>query len=141
MHVLLTEASFGDADFLVRHLRDAGCLVSRCHSSVGVCRAFAPGGCCPLDEPFAQPDLVVDVRGQGAELTAREYGVVCAVRDRLPVALVSPDEEVRAEVPPGLEDRVTVIDVEGLLATCRAASADDLAPPSSAGGVFGPRRS
>jgi hypothetical protein len=122
MHVLLTESSFGDADFLVRHLRDAGCLVSRCHSRAGLCRALAPGGRCPLDEPFAQPDLLVDVRGQGSELTAREFGVVCAVRDHVPVALVSPDPDVRAEVPSGLENRVTVIDVDGLLATCRAAS-------------------
>ncbi|MFI5589487.1 hypothetical protein ACIA5G_30850 [Amycolatopsis sp. NPDC051758] len=122
MHVLLTEASFGDAEFLVQPLRDTGCLVSRCHSRAGLCRALAPGGRCPLDEPFAQPDLVVDVRGQGAELTAREFGVVCAIRDNVPVALVSPDPDVRAEIPPGLENRVTVIDVEGLLATCRAAS-------------------
>ncbi|MEQ0557992.1 hypothetical protein ABJI51_02830 [Amycolatopsis sp. NEAU-NG30] len=122
MHVLLTEASFGDADFLVQPLRDAGCLVSRCHTRAGLCRALAPGACCPLDEPFAQPDLVVGVRGQEPELTAREYGVVCGVRDRVPVALVSPDPDVRPEVPPGLANRVTVIDVEGLLATCRAAS-------------------
>ncbi|KDN21536.1 hypothetical protein [Amycolatopsis rifamycinica] len=122
MHVLLTESSFGDADFLVQPLRDAGCLVSRCHTRAGLCRALAVGGRCPLDEPFAQPDLLVDVRGQGAELTAREYGVVCAVRDHVPVALVSPDPDVRAEVPGGLEERVTVIDADGLLATCRAAS-------------------
>lgn len=122
MHVLLTEASFGDADFLVQPLRDTGCLVSRCHSRAGLCRALAPGGCCPLDEPFAQPDLVVDVRGQGPDLTAREYGVVCAIRDHVPIALVSPDPDVRAEIPAGLENRVTVIDVDGLLATCKAAS-------------------
>lgn len=122
MHVLLTEASFGDAAFLVQPLRDTGCLVSTCHSRSGLCRALTPGRCCPLDEPFAQPDLVVDVRGQGTELTAREYGVVCAIRDHLPVALVSPDPDVQAEVPDGLENRVTVIDVDGLLATCRAAS-------------------
>ncbi|MEU4248102.1 hypothetical protein AB0F15_11870 [Amycolatopsis sp. NPDC026612] len=122
MHVLLTESSFGDADFLVQPLRDAGCLVSRCHRHAGLCRALAVGGRCPLDEPFAQPDLLVDVRGQGPELTAREYGVVCAIRDHVPVALVSPDPDVRAEVPDGLENRVTVIDVDGLLATCRAAS-------------------
>ncbi|ADJ47228.1 hypothetical protein AMES_5403 [Amycolatopsis mediterranei S699] len=122
MHVLLTEASFGDADFLVQPLRDADCLVSRCHSRAGLCRALAVGGRCPLDEPFAQPDLLVDVRGREPELTAREFGVVCAIRDHVPVALVSPDACVQAEVPPGLERRVTVIDVEGLLATCRAAS-------------------
>ena len=122
MHVLLTEASFGDAEFLVQPLRDTGCLVSRCHRRTGLCRALAPGGRCPLDESFAQPDLVVDVRGQAAELTAREFGVVCAIRDDVPVALVSPDPDVPAEIPPGLENRVTVIDVESLLATCRAAS-------------------
>ncbi|WP_328615262.1 hypothetical protein OHS18_47465 [Amycolatopsis sp. NBC_00355] len=122
MHVLLTEASFGDADFLVQPLRDTGCLVSRCHSRAGLCRALAPGCSCPLDESFAQPDMVVDVRGRGPELTAREYGVVCAIRDHVPIALVSPDPDVKAEIPDGLENRVTVIDVEGLLATCRAAS-------------------
>ena len=122
MHVLLTESSFGDSDFLLQPLRDAGCLVRRCHSRAGLCRALAVGGRCPLDEPFAQPDLVIDVRGQGTELTAREFGVVCAVRAHVPVALVSPDPDVRAEVPPGLENRVTVTDVDGLLATCRAAS-------------------
>ncbi|WP_206797569.1 hypothetical protein [Amycolatopsis sp. MtRt-6] len=106
MHVLLTESAFGDSGFLVQPLRDAGCLVSRCHSRAGVRRAPAPGGRCPLDEPFAQPDLV------------------CAVRDHVPVALVSPDVCVRAEVPPGLENRVTVVDVDGLLATCRAASGE-----------------
>ncbi|MFG1643577.1 hypothetical protein ACGFMK_25055 [Amycolatopsis sp. NPDC049252] len=122
MHVLLTEASFGDADFLVQPLWDTGCLVSRCHSRAGLCRALAPGAMCPLDEPFAQPDLVVDVRGQGPDLTAREYGVVCAIRDHVPIALVSPDPDVRAEIPAGLENRVTVIDVDGLLATGKAAS-------------------
>jgi hypothetical protein len=122
MHVLLTEASFGDADFLVQPLRDAGCLVSRCHTRSGLCRALAPGSRCPLDEPFAQPDLVVDVRGQVGELTAREFGVVCGVRDHVPVALVSPDPDVPAAIPAGLEQRVTVIDVDGLPATCRAAT-------------------
>src|SRR3989442_460696 len=77
MHVLLTEASFGDADFLVRHLRDAGGLVSRCHDRAGLCRALAPGSRCPLAEPFAQPALAAAVRARCGAPTAREFGAAC----------------------------------------------------------------
>jgi len=122
MHVLLTEASFGDADFLVQPLRDTGCRVSRCHNRAGLCRALVRTSACPLDERTDPPVLLVDVRGQGDALTAREFGTVCAVRAQVPIALVSPNPDVPAEVPAGLENRVTVIDVDGLLDTCRAAA-------------------
>ena len=121
MHVLLTEATFGDAEFLVQPLQDAGCRVSRCHTRAGLCRALAPGSMCPLDEWAAPPLLAVDVRGQGTDLTAREFGVVCAVRAHVPIALVSADAAVPVEVPAGLDTRVVVTDVDALLATCRSA--------------------
>jgi len=127
MHVLVTEALFGDADPLVEPLRETGCRVSRCHSRAGLCRALAPGSRCPLDGDDP-PSLLVDVRGQGEEMTAREFGTVCAVRARVPIAMVSPDPAVPVEVPPGLENRVTVIDAEGLLDTCRAAARSSRRP-------------
>src|SRR5436305_2059676 len=85
MHVLLTEASFGDADFLVQPLRDTGCRVSRCHNRAGLCRALVRTSACPLDERTDPPVPLVDVRGQGDALTAPECGtdrpdVVAVVR-------------------------------------------------------------
>lgn len=117
MRVLLTEARFGDADALRRRLVGQGCRVASCHSKAGLCRALAPGGHCPLDEPDP-PGLLVDVRGQGGRLTAREFGAVCAVRAHVPVVLVSPDPEVPAEVPSGLENRVTVRDDDAVVRAC-----------------------
>ncbi|MBB1159511.1 MULTISPECIES: hypothetical protein [Amycolatopsis] len=122
MHVLLTEAKFGDCDALSGPLRDNGCRVSRCHSREGICLALGPGTSCPLDDRADPPVLAVDVRGSGDEITAREYGVVCALRALVPVALVPPEPGLPVTVPAGLEDRVTVTDAASLLATCRAAS-------------------
>ncbi|MFD2468685.1 hypothetical protein [Amycolatopsis silviterrae] len=123
MHVLLTEAKFGDCDALSKPLRDNGCRVSRCHSREGVCLAIAPGASCPLDDRADPPVLAVDVRAAGDEITAREFGVVCALRAQVPVALVPPAPGLPVAAPAGLADRVTVSEVESLLTTCRAASA------------------
>ncbi|GAA1025356.1 MULTISPECIES: hypothetical protein [Amycolatopsis] len=122
MHVLLTEAKFGDCDAFRRPLRDNGCRVSRCHSREGCCLALAPGTSCPLDDRADPPVLAVDVRGTGDEITAREFGIVCALRALVPVALVPPESGLPVTVPAGLADRVTVTDAESLLATCQAAS-------------------
>ncbi|HEX9335925.1 MAG TPA: hypothetical protein VF892_08560 [Pseudonocardiaceae bacterium] len=114
MHVLLTEAQFGDADELAERLRAVGCHVSGCHRRTGICRALAPGGICPLDG--ADPvDLVVDARTPDPELTAREFGVVCALRARVPVAIVP----AGAGVPAGLESRVLVLTQDELVEVCR----------------------
>ena len=117
MHVLITEARFGDADGVAEMLHDAGCHVTRCHDRVGICRALAPAGHCPLDnrDPV---DLVVDVRAPLPELTAREYGAVCAVRARIPLAIVSATDELPM-VPAGLERRAAAVTKTELLDACR----------------------
>ncbi|MBN9743229.1 hypothetical protein DMP23_19325 [Amycolatopsis sp. A1MSW2902] len=135
MHVLLTEAKFGDCDALSKPLRDNGCRVSRCHAREGICLALAPGSSCPLDDRADPPVLAVDVRDAGDELTAREFGVVCALRKQVPVAIVPPKPGLPAAAPAGLEDRVTVTDAETLLATCQAAVAIPSPRPEPAGAI------
>jgi hypothetical protein len=139
MHVLVTESSFGESARVTASLRALGCQVSTCHSTVGICRAFAPGDRCPLDGGHPV-DLVVDVRDQSEDLTAREYGVVCGTRARLPVVLVGVDPAVPVLVPAGLESRVTGTTVDTLLSACGEAVARRRgAVPDRAGG--GRRRS
>ena len=117
MHVLITETLFGDADRLATRLRETGCRVSRCHGTAGVCQALAPGGRCPLDGP--EPvDLVVDVRTPLDELTAREFGVICGIRARVPAAAVSVTG-IRPHLPPGLSGRVAATTEEELIRACR----------------------
>lgn len=102
MHVLVTEAKFGDSDRLVERLRRLGCRVSTCHGQSGLCRVLAPGDHCPLDrhEPV---DLMVDVRDGCDELTSREFGTVCAIRAEVPLLIVGVDPAVPAVVPAGLQ--------------------------------------
>ena len=61
MHVLVTEARFGDSDRLVARLRELGIRVTGCHDRVQQCRALVPGQRCPVDDfvdPIDwQPDL------------------------------------------------------------------------------------
>ncbi|MEV0067911.1 MULTISPECIES: hypothetical protein [unclassified Amycolatopsis] len=121
MHVLLTEATFGDCDPLYQPLRDNGCRVSRCRWQAGVWRALAPASSCPLDDVTDPPGLMVDVRDGGGGVTAREFGVVCALRARVSVVLVAPAPGVRAPAPAGLANRATIADVRTLLGACRAA--------------------
>jgi hypothetical protein len=133
MHVLVTESTFGESARVGASLRALGCQVSTCHSTVGICRAFAPGDRCPLDGGHPV-DLVVDVRDQSAQLTAREYGVVCGSRARLPVVLVTEDPEVPVLVPAGLEARVTGTTTDSLLSACGQAVALRGAGPDRTGG-------
>lgn len=119
MHVLVTESSFGRAAGVIGALKRIGCRVSTCHGTTGVCRGLAPGGRCPLDEMWPV-DLVVDVRGPEPELTAREMGVVCGLRDRDRVVVVG-EPAAPAMAPAGLEGRVTVGTTEELLDACRGA--------------------
>jgi hypothetical protein len=116
MHVLVTEASFGDSDDMVRRLRDIGCQVSTCHGSAGICRATL-GGPCPLDGPVPV-DMIVDVRSAGEELTAREFGAVCAIRSKAPLVIVDADPERIPVVPAGLEQLATAVRGSALLWAC-----------------------
>ncbi|PRX45858.1 hypothetical protein B0I33_1084 [Prauserella shujinwangii] len=117
MHVLVTEARFGDSAETVRRLREDGCRVSTCHTRAGLCKALAPASRCPLDEQAAV-DLLVDVRSGDDELTAREFGAVCAVRARVPVAVVDADPDRAPVLPIGLEARAVGIRGRQLLAAC-----------------------
>jgi hypothetical protein len=74
-------------------LREAGHEVSTCHDRSGS-QAPRSGRHCPLDSG-TPVDLVADVRGQEPDLTAREFGVVCAVRDLVQVAVIGVDPLVR----------------------------------------------
>jgi hypothetical protein len=133
MHVLVTESAFGESTRMVASLRRLDCQVSTCHGTVGICRAFAPGDRCPLDGGHPV-DLVIDVRDQSAQLTAREYGVVCGTRARLPVVLVSTTPEVPVCVPAGLESRVTGATEDSVLSTCGQAVSFRGAGPDRTGG-------
>ncbi|RZQ65903.1 hypothetical protein [Amycolatopsis suaedae] len=120
MRVLVTEGRFGDADPLITRLRAGGCEVSVCHYRAGICQALAPGGRCPLDHPGGVA-LTVDVRGPGADLTAREFGVICALRERVPVAVVPAGPGGETEAPAGLEGRVTVTTADEVVDACTSA--------------------
>lgn len=119
MRILLTEAGFDESREIAAALRELGCRVSPCHVRSGVCRALASGGTCPLDEED-RPDLAVDVRGTEAGLTAREFGVVCALRARVPVVMTTTGGAGAPVVPPGFEHRVTACPPEDLFDACGA---------------------
>jgi hypothetical protein len=114
MRVQMTEATFGESAPVAAALRAAGHEVTACHGDTGICLALQPGRRCPLDT-VASVDLMVDVRGQEPELTAREFGVVCALRDRVPVAVIGADPTVPPAVPAGIASRVTVTTLNELL--------------------------
>jgi hypothetical protein len=118
MHVLVTEAHFGGSDRLIQRLRALGVRVTGCHDKVGYCRVLQSGGSCPLDASTDRVDLVVDVRGAGEELTAREYGAVCAVRDRRPVLIVGVDPDVPVVIPAGLRGHAIATTEEELVTMC-----------------------
>ena len=121
MRVLVTEAAFGESASVAAAWRAAGRDVTTCHGDTGVCLALQTGRRCPLDT-LGAVDLMLDVRGQEPELTAREFGVVCALRDRVPVAVVGVvNPSVRPSVPAGLESRVVVATLEKVLAACQSA--------------------
>jgi hypothetical protein len=118
MHVLMTEAHFGDGDRLAQRLRQLGVRVTQCHDRVGYCQVLRPGGRCPLDDLTDLVDAVVDVRGPGEELTAREYGAVCAVRAGRPVWVVGADPDAPAVVPAALRHVSRTATEDEFLAQC-----------------------
>jgi hypothetical protein len=117
MHILVTESRAGCSTRLVAQLRELGCRVSTCHDRGSVCVAIAPGGGCPLDgaEPVG---AVVDVHGDDAELTAREYGAVCGVRARRQVVFVDVDEDRRPAVPRGMNPHMAAVRMPALVQAC-----------------------
>jgi hypothetical protein len=99
MRVLLTEATFDESVPVRTDLEVAGFDVYPCHRRSGVCQAFTSS--CPLD--LVDIDVAVVVRSGGrAELTAREFGAVCAHRAGVPVLVTSADELPPPVVPVGL---------------------------------------
>jgi hypothetical protein len=119
MHVLVTDAHFGASDRLVQRLQQLDVRVTRCHDQVGYCRALQLGARCPLDD-LGTVDLVVDVRGTGDELTAREYGVVCGERARRPVWIVGSDPDVPVTIPAAVRDIAIPATEQEFLTRCQA---------------------
>ena len=119
MHILLTEARFGDADALALRLRDLDVRVTTCHGHAGFCRALELGARCPLDNLTDRVDLVVDVRGAGDELTTREYGVICAERSKRPAWIVGTSATALPAVPAAVRNTAIAATEGELIARCR----------------------
>ena len=119
MHIMLTEAHFGDSDPLARRLRELGVRVSACHERTGFCRALQVGDRCPLDDLIDRVDLVVDVRGSSDELTTREYGVICAERAKRPAWVVGNVPDVPGTVPAAVRNTAIPGTQDELVAKCR----------------------
>jgi hypothetical protein len=99
MRVLLTEATFDESVPVRTDLEAAGFEVHPCHLRSGVCQGST--GFCPLD--LVDIDVAVVVRSGGRpELTAREFGAVCAHRAGVPLLVTSADELPPPVVPVGL---------------------------------------
>jgi hypothetical protein len=114
---LVTESRAGCSARLVSELRELGCRVSTCHDAATVCMAVALGGGCPLDG--AEPaSVVVDVRADDAELTAREYGAVCGVRARRQVVFVGVEDDRRPAVPRGMNPHMAAVQMPALVQAC-----------------------
>ncbi len=91
MRILLTESDIGGADAATATLEAAGHEVLRCvepGAPAFPCSGLATGDC-PVD---GQVDVAVTVRAEPhAGPTARETGVVCALRHHVPVVVSSPE--------------------------------------------------
>jgi hypothetical protein len=118
-HILVTEAHVGAGERLAQRLRDLGVRVSTCHDRVGSCRVLRQAGRCPIDASSDPVDLVVHVRGASEELTASEYGLMCAVQAMRNVVIVCADPASPAVVPVGLRGRATATAEEQLIEACR----------------------
>ena len=88
LNVLLLEGERGSAVRAERELQDAGHTVHRCRPVTGPafpCAALSDEGC-PLEQ--AVVDVALDVRRRSHDRpSAREDGVVCAVRRRIPLVV------------------------------------------------------
>lgn len=95
MKVLVTEQLPGGAVDVAAPLAAAGHIVTHCHlpndGAPGGCLAQVPGARCPLAS--GDIDVFVDARSDAGPMTAREFGVACALRGGTPVVIAGPVPE------------------------------------------------
>lgn len=115
MDVLVTESDPGAADDACRQLEAAGHAVHRCHEPGS--RAFPCNGLtaqCPLEA--AAIDVVLDARARTRTWpTPLEDGVICALRQRVPVVIAG-----RSALNPFEEHGAVVADGDDVVAACEA---------------------
>lgn len=89
MRIMVTEDVPGAGAAVARQLAGAGHEVVRCHEGGhgGLCVGLASQETCPLDAGVL--DVAVAVRESEPDLTAQEHGLLCALRRRVPVAVVT----------------------------------------------------
>lgn len=121
MRILVTETHAETAVPAARQLIEAGHEVVRCRADDGPafpCAGLEPGGC-PIEGGI---DVALTVRsGPPEQPTAREDGVVCALRRHVPLVVAGPPG------PNPYEGWATMCVDEGdLVAACEAAAAADV---------------
>jgi len=89
MRIMVTEDVPGAGAAIARELTGAGHEVVRCHEGGhgGLCIGLATQQTCPLDAGAL--DVAIAVREAEPDLTAQEHGLLCALRRRVPVAVVT----------------------------------------------------
>ena len=124
MRILLTETRPGRADATAATLEDAGHQVVRCshpETEAFPCRGLDQGDC-PMDDVV---DVALAVRdGDHPEPTAREAGITCALRQRVPLVVAGSngnDPFARWEAAAVAGD-----DADALLAALTGAATGDL---------------
>lgn len=127
MRILVTETHAEAAVPAERQLLEAGHEVVRCRADDGPafpCAGLEPGGC-PIEGGI---DVALTVRtGPPEQPTAREDGVVCALRRHVPLVVAGPPG------PNPYEGWATVcVDDRDLVAACEAAAASDVERLSAA---------
>ncbi len=127
MRILVTETHAEAALPATRQLIEAGHEVVRCRADAGPafpCAGLEPGGC-PIEGGI---DVAPTVRsGPPPQPTAREDGVVCALRRHVPLVVAAPPG------PNPFEGWSTVaVDDRDLVAACEQAAASDVARLSDA---------
>ena len=91
MKVLITEQLPGSAAAVAELVGGAGHQVTYCHApgqSSTQCIGLTPGGTCPLADLGVA--VAVDARAHAGPMTAREFGVLCALRHGTPLVVTGP---------------------------------------------------
>jgi hypothetical protein len=88
MRIMVTEDEIGAADDARAALTAAGHQVVGCqqHGSSALCGVLDEVSTCPLDQ--GPVDVTLAVRQGDAELHTSEHGVVCSLRQRVPLAVI-----------------------------------------------------